>query len=153
MHYVTLETPKQSVESTGNKGTCTQCIRAAIKRPPGWREIRVMKLTQLDNVFSEHCFYSTSKHRFAIFEPGKIFRNVVKTITILSPFYCECFDVFRAKYVSTSIQWNLKSSLGYRINFRLSLALISPIAGNVRKRYYALRVTPFGNDAMQFLRF
>lgn len=56
--YVTVrDTVKQSVESAGsNKG------RAYASRLSGFvREIRIMKLTQLDNVFSVRCFRGTLK--------------------------------------------------------------------------------------------
>lgn len=77
--YVTVrDTVKQSVESAGsNKG------RAYASRLSGFvREIRIMKLTQLDNVFSVRCFRGTLKR--SSFAKGKIISLKFNPILFLS---------------------------------------------------------------------
>lgn len=89
--YVTVrDTVKQSVESAGsNKG------RAYASRLSGFvREIRIMKLTQLDNVFSVRCFRGTLKR--SSFAKGKIIFSFLLNL-ILS---CSSRFVLRVLYFS-----------------------------------------------------
>lgn len=98
--YVTVrDTVKQSVESAGsNKG------RAYASRLSGFvREIRIMKLTQLDNVFSVRCFRGTLK-RSSLCKGENNFLVSLKFNPILFLSFCSPSFVFFSRRFSHFFQ-------------------------------------------------
>lgn len=111
--YVTVrDTVKQSVESAGSNKR-----RAYASRLSGFvREIRIMKLTQLDNVFSVRCFRGTLK-RSSLCKGENNFLISLKFNPILFLSFCSSRFVFFSRrfshffqiFFSTSHRKNISS--------------------------------------------